>query len=240
VSFWVVGVVWKNSDVLEDQHELLIMLALASYAHDDGSNVFPMVETLAQKCKMSDRQARYVLKRLRERGLIERVERLYRGPWKYRMCLDALEGKTAQPACLPEEVKLHAVHPRGAGGAVLPERHLLNESVNETVILSAPPAAKRVEYTKVFEAWWDVYGKRGSKMEAFREWNKLGAEDRAAAVAGAPAYLASTNYAVEGRRYLHGRWWEKEVPSPNGKHEASEEEKSALRERIMKARDGEL
>ena len=49
----------------------LVMLALADYAHDDGSNAFPSLSTVAAKTRMSVRQVRRCLRDLEESGEIE-------------------------------------------------------------------------------------------------------------------------------------------------------------------------
>jgi len=48
--------------------ELLLALALADHAHDDGTHIFPYVETLAVKTRQSVRAVQYQLKSMREAG----------------------------------------------------------------------------------------------------------------------------------------------------------------------------
>lgn len=57
----------------------LVLLALANYAHPDGSNAFPMVETIAQRAHVSERTARAALGELERLGEISRVGRTKRG-----------------------------------------------------------------------------------------------------------------------------------------------------------------
>ncbi len=48
--------------------ELLLALALADHAHDDGTHIFPYVETLAEKTRQSVRAVQYQLKNMRKAG----------------------------------------------------------------------------------------------------------------------------------------------------------------------------
>jgi Helix-turn-helix domain len=48
----------------------LVLLALADYAHDDGSKAFPSVETLARKSKLSERGTRDALRKLEADGMV--------------------------------------------------------------------------------------------------------------------------------------------------------------------------
>lgn len=50
--------------------ELLMLLAIADFADDDG-NAYPAVPTLAAKCRMSSRNANFILSALRESGELE-------------------------------------------------------------------------------------------------------------------------------------------------------------------------
>ena len=64
--------VWQDS-----QHggtELLMLLAIADFADDEG-NAYPAVATLAKKCRTGSRNAQYVLKNLEDSGEL----RLFRG-----------------------------------------------------------------------------------------------------------------------------------------------------------------
>jgi MarR-like DNA-binding transcriptional regulator SgrR of sgrS sRNA len=50
--------------------EKLVLLRLADHAHDDGSHVFPSLESVAERCGLSKRQVRRYLSRFVERGLL--------------------------------------------------------------------------------------------------------------------------------------------------------------------------
>jgi hypothetical protein len=71
--------------------ELIVLLAMADYADDEGGNIYPSVPTLAKKSRMSDRGVQKVLRGLQDVGWIELVAeaeneksraREYRIPWR--------------------------------------------------------------------------------------------------------------------------------------------------------------
>lgn len=64
------AIVWvfRNSEATLGAR--LVLVALADYAHDDGTKAWPSVETLAQKACMSERGARLALRRLERDGEI--------------------------------------------------------------------------------------------------------------------------------------------------------------------------
>ncbi len=48
--------------------EMLLALALADHAHDDGSHVYPSIEQLAKKTRQSERTVQYQLRKMEESG----------------------------------------------------------------------------------------------------------------------------------------------------------------------------
>lgn len=48
--------------------EMLLALALADHAHDDGTNVYPSIKALAEKTRQSERTVQYQLRRMEESG----------------------------------------------------------------------------------------------------------------------------------------------------------------------------
>jgi hypothetical protein len=82
--------VWEGS-----QHEgtkLLMLLAIADFADDDG-RAYPSVDTLAIKCRMQPRNARYILGELQRSGELQvQVNGGPRGANRYRIVFSALPG----------------------------------------------------------------------------------------------------------------------------------------------------
>ena len=108
--------VWDRGGV--SRTEKVVLYELAGWAHDNGENIWPAVETIASDCLLSDRTVQRVLKRLCERGLLElQAEARQHQPRLYRINLEAL---AALP--LTKAGELHAKrswrHPRGDIGGV--------------------------------------------------------------------------------------------------------------------------
>ena len=66
MSIKVMTAVWEHSH--HKGSELLLLLALADFAHDDGGGVFPSVETMGDKVRMSYRNVQYLLRKLVSSG----------------------------------------------------------------------------------------------------------------------------------------------------------------------------
>lgn len=83
-------------------NEKLIALALADWSHDDGSHVFPSIESVAMKCGLSRRTVQYIFRRFEAEGLLILVSKEnsdYRPTREYRINLNALNriGKENNP-----------------------------------------------------------------------------------------------------------------------------------------------
>lgn len=68
-----------------------------------------------------------------------------------------------------------------------------------------------------FATWWVIYESKGSRKLAEDEWGKLSDADRAACIAGTPAYVRSRpekRYRKDGERFLRHRTWEDEIIGP--------------------------
>jgi hypothetical protein len=62
VSVEAMTSVWRHSKA--KRGGLLVMLALADHAHDDGTNAYPSVRTLARKARLSERGVQKALRAL--------------------------------------------------------------------------------------------------------------------------------------------------------------------------------
>lgn len=71
MSVLVMSWVFQESEATQGAR--LVLLALADYAHDDGTKAFPAVESLARKARLSVRAAQYNLRHLEKGGAIERT-----------------------------------------------------------------------------------------------------------------------------------------------------------------------
>ena len=80
VSSWV----WQHST--HKGGTLLLLLAIAEHAHDDGDGAYPSIETLAKKVRMSERHTTRLIQELVESGeLAVRVKEGPRGANIYRV-----------------------------------------------------------------------------------------------------------------------------------------------------------
>lgn len=63
--------VWKIKDL--DIYEGMLLLALADYASDDGTRIFPSMSTLVEKSRMSERKVRSTLRLLEGKGHMKTI-----------------------------------------------------------------------------------------------------------------------------------------------------------------------
>ena len=110
MSISVMSLVWKRANVSD--YDLLILLALADWADDDGENCYPKIDTISLKTRISRRTVFDSLKRLEKDKYITRIS----GPGaghknEYIVNISLLESlppkyeerkaKRADTACLP-------------------------------------------------------------------------------------------------------------------------------------------
>lgn len=84
--------VW-DSDLYEGG-TLLVLLAMADWAADDGTKIFPALKTLAAKARLSPRGAQYALEKLRNDGVIRPVSSTSGGRGKiveYKIELETMQ-----------------------------------------------------------------------------------------------------------------------------------------------------
>lgn len=95
MSIKVMTAVWDHS-----QHkgsELLLLLALADFAHDDGGNAFPSVKTMKEKTRLSERAVQYLLRALVASGELAEDGKHPSGTTRYRIVVAALGGAKIAP-----------------------------------------------------------------------------------------------------------------------------------------------
>jgi hypothetical protein len=106
--------VWEDARI-QSQAELLVLLALADHARDDGL-CWPSIRTIAAKARIEERSAQRILRRLIEKGLVELVSQGgciegHNVPNRYRV----KGGDAASPHGLTESHP-GATSGRGVGG----------------------------------------------------------------------------------------------------------------------------
>lgn len=80
--------------------EMLLALALADHASDDGTRVYPGVKALADKTRQSERTVQYQLRRMQESGWLILVGQGHGGRSmhaEYRISLDWIKGAEIAP-----------------------------------------------------------------------------------------------------------------------------------------------
>ena len=80
--------------------EMLLALALADYASDDGTRVFPSIKALAEKTRQSERSVQYQLRRMQESGWLILVNAGNGGRSmhsEYRISLEWIKGAEIAP-----------------------------------------------------------------------------------------------------------------------------------------------
>ena len=80
--------------------EMLLALALADHASDDGSRVFPSIKALAEKTRQSERSVQYQLRRMQDAGWLILVNAGNGGRSmhsEYRISLDWIKGAEIAP-----------------------------------------------------------------------------------------------------------------------------------------------
>jgi helix-turn-helix protein len=73
MSIRLMAQVWEDTRV-QSQAELLVLLALADHARDDGL-CWPSMRTIAKKARIEERSAQRIVRRLIEKGLIELISK---------------------------------------------------------------------------------------------------------------------------------------------------------------------
>lgn len=90
--------------------EMLLALALADHAHDDGSNIYPSIQLLAFKTRQSVRAVQYQLRRMEQTGWLELVNSGNGGRnqhREYRIKLAWIKGEEIAPIKISDDDHLN-------------------------------------------------------------------------------------------------------------------------------------
>lgn len=186
----------------------LVLIALADVAGDSGEVIeYPRShKILAAKANCSEGTVR---KAIRDLEALGEVEVLVVGDGRtksdYRIHLPGLEieGSPDRPP--------GGSRRRGRGVEIDPEGSPDRPPITTSLSVH-PPSLHVVPSAESFDALWSAYPKRAGvkvgKVAAAREWGKLSAEEREAALAGLPGYTkAARGYPQDAERYLKHRRW---------------------------------
>jgi hypothetical protein len=96
MSVKIMSMVWQNATDLQG-NDLIVMLALADWSNDVG-RCWPSVPALADKARVSERTARYILRRLADGGYVQIAEQRGRNHTnQYLLNLQVLSIEKVQP-----------------------------------------------------------------------------------------------------------------------------------------------
>lgn len=72
MSIYVMSYVWRHAKV--SGSELLVLLAMADFADDEGRNIYPSMQSLSEKARLSEKQTRRIVHQLVTENVIELIE----------------------------------------------------------------------------------------------------------------------------------------------------------------------
>ena len=138
--------------------EMLLALSLADHSHDDGTHIFPSVQTLSKKTRQSERSVQYQLRSMEQSGWLVLVSGEFGGRGKcreYRINPDWIKGAEIAPfnkGCNPEQERVQPEAPKGASDdikgatAIAPEPSVtkIKSSDNQKTKGKASPTAALV------------------------------------------------------------------------------------------------
>lgn len=200
--------VWESS-----QHagsDLLMLLAIADFSDDDG-NAFPAVATLAGKCRMKERNCRYILRTLEKSGELSiRPNAGPHGSNLYHINLGSLGLQHGAGGQSLAGLQHSAVTP--AKDCRQPLQH----------IAAKPPMTHQETLPMVdgFAAFWEEYPKKVAKPKALAAWKKQ-KPDLAACLSALSVAKTSPDWMKNGGQFipypatwLNGRRFEDEQAVP--------------------------
>ncbi|WP_413600822.1 helix-turn-helix domain-containing protein [Curtobacterium sp. Curtsp57] len=225
MSLKVITWVLYEAPVTQQAH-LLVLLALADRAHDDGTAAYPSREWIGDRARCSVRSVASHLRALEEAGLIRKGDqdlvahfRADRRPVVYDVVM------TAGNVCTPSVNDVQSDASRGARSRthdVQPVAHKpsLFSYGEETV--QKPSNARMNE---LFEEAWKTWPRKAGKQGARRAFDRLlrtqplsmiRIVDAIAEHGKAYAQYVPEQYVPHLATWLNGARWEDDLPSPRG------------------------
>ncbi|UCV15520.1 helix-turn-helix domain-containing protein [Quatrionicoccus australiensis] len=228
--------VWESS-----QHagsDLLMLLAIADFSDDDG-NAYPAVATLAAKCRMKERNCRYILRTLEGSGELSiKSNAGPHGSNLYRVNLTRLGLQHSAGVQSFAGLQHSAATP--AKDCRQPLQHsAANPSVNHQEPSTRHDAAKQRRVCSPsasesaddgFATFWAQYPKKVAKPQALKAWKKIKPAGQllASLMAALDKQKASADWLKDGGQFiphpatwLNGRRWEDEAPQAAGQTPAT-------------------
>lgn len=205
MSIFCMTAVWERS-----QHSgthLLMLLAIADFSDDDG-RAYPSVPTLARKCRMKERNARYILAELVDSGeLSTQVGKGPKGSNVYKIKLASLGMQHGAGVQAIAGVQQSAPTPCNT----LPLTPATECS--QTII---EPSVNR----QSFVDFWKAYPRKVARSDAQKAWIKLKVDSTllATILRAIEEQKLTADWQKDGGKFiphpttwLNGRRWEDEV-----------------------------
>lgn len=143
----------------------LVLLALADYAHDDGSKAYPTNETLQRDARLGERQVRNCLRSLEANGSIEQTKTLPDGRKVYRIVMENAGGQNLPGQNPTEKVSDIAPDPPDPPEASPSSTGWLPQSVG-----GRPVTDQEREWT---DTLMDVFNAATGKRFGGKEWRAM-------------------------------------------------------------------
>ena len=178
MSVKVMSYIWEYSR--QKGTPLLTLLALADWAHDDGTQAYPSIATLAKKTRMTTRNVQLVLRTLKEAGELQIEEGA--GPYGCHLFTVLMTGGE----------KISGVKKQVKGGEKSRHKTLPKISPNpleekpseEEPLEKIPPIVppKGEQYSAGFCCFWQTYPVKKQKAQAWKVWRRLRLDPLAAEI----------------------------------------------------------
>lgn len=130
-----------------------MLIALADYAHDDGTKAFPAIDTLAAHSRLSRRGVQAALRKLEQDGHIIRTGQTKTGTHVYSIVGMGGEGTTSQETA------------RGEADALITSRTSPNPFKEPSVSFPEGKEVASSQVNEIFNHWVEAFGKtKGARL----------------------------------------------------------------------------
>lgn len=215
--------------------EMLLALALADHAHDDGTKVFPFVKSLAEKTRQSVRAVQYQLRRMEEAGWLILVNSGNGGrgqPNEYRINPEWLKGADfSQLERVQTEAEKGAdSDTKGANDDTKGCKAFAPAYNRQEPSLTIKEPSKRARNSpQHFEAFWSAYpntSRRVAKAKCAQLWKARKLDAIADEIISHVKAMSTTKQWLDGYEpapltYLNQQRWEDGVPANPAQQGAS-------------------
>lgn len=188
---------WMVNKLGISGNELICYAIIFGFSQDGDSEFRGSQGYIASCLNMTRENARKVLERLTEKGLISKREEVISGVkfCRYSAIVPTMEGEMKQS--IPSAETEHDNN-----------SNTIDNKEEKDKSFSKKEVKTRNKYDEQFEKCWKEYGRKGNKSEAYKVWIKLSEEDRLKVLPHIKAYIQSRSeksYQKDFERYLSKR-----------------------------------